>query len=74
MAHTPLGTLQGAAVSTALVVGVSLESILLAGDWVSSSTPVRQYISTYITTTCCQQDIVQQTLFSPSKQAVCWKV
>ena len=46
--HMSLGSLCGAA---ALVAGVSLVSILQAGDWARVSTPARQYFSPYITTT-----------------------
>ena len=37
--------------SAALMDGVSLVSILQAGDWVRVSTQARDYFSTYITTT-----------------------
>ena len=52
-----LGTLQSAAASEALVAGVSLVSILLAGDWARVSTLAGQYfliciyhVCTYIIT------------------------
>ena len=56
-AHMSLGSLQGVAASAALAAGVSLVSILQAGDWVS--TPARHYFSTYITTMDWYQDSVQ---------------
>ena len=38
-----LGSLLGTAASAALVAGVSLVSILHAGDWAKVSTPARHY-------------------------------
>ena len=49
----------GLAVSAALAAGVSLVTILQAGDWTRVSTPARHYFSTYITTTDRHQDSVQ---------------
>ena len=43
-----LGSLQGVAASAALAAGVSLVTILQAGDWTRVSTPARHYFSTYI--------------------------
>ena len=40
----------GVAASAALVAGVSLVSILQAGDWARVSTLTRHYFSPYITT------------------------
>ena len=57
-AHMSLGSLQGAAAFAALVAGVSLVSILQAGDWASVSTLARHYISPYITTTDWHQDSI----------------
>ena len=57
-AHMSLGFLQGHAASAALAAGVSLVSILQAGDWSRVSTPARHYFSTYITTTVWHQDSV----------------
>ena len=54
-----LGSLWGVAASAALVAGVSLVTILQAGDWTRISTPARQYFSTYITTMDRHQDSVQ---------------
>ena len=58
-AHMSPGSLWGAAASAALAVGVSLVSILQAGDWARVSTPDRPYFSPYITTTDQHQDSVQ---------------
>ena len=44
------GFLQGVAASAALAAGVSLVTILQAGDWARVSAPARHYFSTYITT------------------------
>ena len=49
------GSLGGAAVSAALVSGVSLVAILQAGDWTRVSTLARHYFSPYITTVDCHQ-------------------
>ena len=57
-AHMSLGSLQGVAASTALAAGVSLVTILQAGDWTRVSMPARHYFSTYITT-MDRQDSVQ---------------
>ena len=43
------GAMPGAAVSAALVAGVSLVSILQAGDWARVPTVTRHYFSTYTT-------------------------
>ena len=43
-----LGSLWGVAASAALAAGVSLVTILQAGDWTRVSTPARHYFSTYI--------------------------
>ena len=48
-AHNSLGTSEDATASAALVVGVSLVTILQAGDWCRVSTLPRHYFSTYIT-------------------------
>ena len=58
-AHMSLGSLWGVAASTALAAGVSLVTILQAGDWTRVSTPARHYFSTYITTMDQHQDSVQ---------------
>ena len=58
-AHMSPGSLQGAAASAAIVAGVSLVSILQAGDWARVSTLARHYFSPYITTTDQHQDSVQ---------------
>ena len=53
-----LGSLWGVAASAALAAGVSLVTILQAGDWTRVSTPAGHYFSTYITTTDRHQDSV----------------
>ena len=58
-AHISPGSLWGATASAALVAGVSLVSILQAGDWTRVSTPARHYFSPYITTVDQHQDLVQ---------------
>ena len=42
-AHMSLGSLQGVAASAALAAGVSLVTILQAGDWTRDSMPARHY-------------------------------
>ena len=54
-----LGSLWGVAASAALAAGVSLVTILQAGDWTRVSTPAGHYFSTYITTIDRHQDSVQ---------------
>ena len=66
------GTLQGAVVSAALVAGVSLVSMLQAGDWAIVSTPARHYFSTYITTTDWHQDSLQHAVLGLSEKSTCW--
>ena len=60
--HICLWVLLGAEASAALVAGVSLVSILHAGDWARVSTPARHYFSTYITSIDWQQDSVQHAV------------
>ena len=57
-------TLWGAAVSTAFVAGVSLVSILQAGDWARVSTLARCYIFTYITPMDQHQDSIQYAVWA----------
>ena len=57
-AFMSLGSLWGISASAALVAGVSLVTILQAGDWTRVSTPARHYFSTYITTMDWYQDSV----------------
>ena len=57
--HICLVSLWGVAASAALAAGVSLVTIMQAGDWVRVSTPARHYFSTYITTMDQHQDSVQ---------------
>ena len=66
-AHISLGSLQGVAASAVLVAGVSLVTILQAGDWTRVSTPTRHYFSTYITTTDWHQDSVQCAMLDLSE-------
>ena len=66
-AHMSLGSLCGIAASAALIAGVSLVTILQAGDWARVSTPARHYFSTYITTTDQDQDSVQHTVLGLSE-------
>ena len=61
-AHVSLGYLQEVAASAALAAGVSLVSILQAGDWARVSTPPRHYFSTCITITDWHQDSVQPAM------------
>ena len=42
--------LHGALVSAAFAAGISMVSILQAGDWARVSTPAKYYFSNYITT------------------------
>ena len=66
--HMSLSTIGGAA---ALVVGVSLVTILLACDLGRISTPVRQYFSVSIITTHCHQNHVQHAVLGLSKYSTC---
>ena len=65
--HMSLGSLQGVAASAAIAAGVSLVTILQAGDWARVSTPVRHYISTYITTKDQHQDFTQHAVLDLSQ-------
>ena len=56
------GSLQRAAASAALVAGVSLVSILQAGDWARVSTPAIHYLSPYITIVDQHQESVQHAM------------
>ena len=62
-----LSSLQGAAVSAALAAGVSLVSILQAGDWARVSSLARHYFSPYITATDWHQDSVQHAMLGLSE-------
>ena len=66
-AHMSLGSLWGVAASAALVAGVSLVTILQAGDSTRVSTPARHYFSTYITTVDQHQDSMQCAMLSLSE-------
>ena len=66
--HTCLQAVSGGiAASAALAAGVSLASILQAGDWARVSTLARHYFSTYITTTDWHQDPVQHAVLGLSE-------
>ena len=66
-AHMSPGSLGGAAASAALVAGVSLVSMLQAGNWARVSTPARHYFSPYITTVDQHQDSVQNAMLGLSE-------
>ena len=61
-AHMSLGSLWGVAAA-----GVSLVTILQAGDWTRVSTPAGHYFSTHITTTDQHQDSVQRAVLGLSE-------
>ena len=65
--HMSLGSFLGVAASAALAAGVSLVTILQAGDWTRVSTPARHYFSTYITTTDQHQDSMQHAVLGLSE-------
>ena len=67
-----LSTHWGGATSAVLVAGVSLLSILQAGDWARVSTPGRHDFSFYIPTMDWHQDPVQCILLSLSEKSACW--
>ena len=66
-AHMFPGSFWGAAASAALVAGVSLVSILQAGDWARVSTLARHYFSPYITAVDWHQDSVQHAVLGLSE-------
>ena len=66
-AHMSLGSLWGVAASAALAAGVSLVTILQAGDWARVSALASHYFSTYITTTDQHQDSVQHAVLGLSE-------
>ena len=57
----------GVAASATSAAGVSLVTILQAGDWARVSTPARHYFSTYITTMDWHQDSVQHAVLDLSE-------
>ena len=74
-AEMSLGSLWGGvAASAALAAGVSLVTILQAGDWTRVSTLARHYISGHITTTDRQQDSVQHAVLGLSESVLSWQV
>ena len=66
-AHMSLGSLWGVVASTALAAGVSLVTILQAGDWARVSIPARHYFSTYIITMDWHQDSVKHAVLGFSE-------
>ena len=66
-AHMSPGSLWRVAASAALAAGVSLVTILQAGDWTRVSTLARHYFSTYITMTDRHQDSVQHAMLGLSE-------
>ena len=62
-----LDTLQGAALSVALVAGVSLMFIMQAGNQARISTLAGHYFSTYITTKVGYQDSLQHAVLCLSE-------
>ena len=65
--HMSPGSHWRAAASAALTAGVSLVSILQAGDRPRVSTPAIHYFSTYITTTDQHQDSVWHAVLGLSQ-------
>ena len=59
-------------VSAAFVAGVSLKSILEAGDWASVSTLARHYFLTNISTTDQHQESIQHAFLGLSEWSTCW--
>ena len=86
--HMSLGSLWGVAASAALEGGVSLVTILQAGDWARVSTPARHYFSTSLLlqistrTPCSMQCWASVSRSSPGKcqtwtytqSCICWAV
>ena len=66
-AHMSPGSHWGAAASVALAAGISLVSILRAGDWARVPTLARHYFSHYITTMNWHQDSVQHVILGLSE-------
>ena len=65
--YMSLGSLWGAAASAALPAGVSLVSILQAGDRAKVSTLAGHYFSPYLTTTDWHWDSVQHAVLGLSE-------
>ena len=63
-------TLCCAVVFAALEAGVSLVSILQAGDWARVSIPAGHHFSAYITPTYQWQDSVQCSVSCPGSQLI----
>ena len=70
-AHKSASTVCGAVVSAALVAGISLKSILQAGDLARVSTPDRHYFSAYITTTDQHQDSILSAVLGVTEWSPC---
>ena len=66
-AHMSPHSLWGAPSSAALVAGVTLVSILQAGDWAGVSTPARHSFLPYITTVDQHQDSLQHVVLGLSE-------
>ena len=66
-AHMSPGSFQGGAASAGLVAGVSLVTILQAGDCTRVSTPARHYFSAYITTMDWHLDPIQHAMLGLSE-------
>ena len=66
-AHMSPGSLQVASAFAALAAGVSLVSILQAGDWARVSSLAIHYFSPYITTVDLHQDFVQYAMLGLSE-------
>ena len=67
-----LGTPGDDGASTALAGGVSLVSILQAGDWARVSTPGSHYFSTHTATTNQHQVSVQHVVLGFNEYSTCW--
>ena len=65
--HMSLGSFCGAAGSATLAGGISLVSILQAGDWTRVSMSARPYFFTYFTTVDWHQDSVQHGVLGLSE-------
>ena len=61
-----LGTLWEAVVPAAFAAGLS-PTVHATGDWARVSTPARNYISTYITTTDWHQDHIKHGVLGLSE-------
>ena len=71
-AHMSPTTFWGVEVSAALVVSVSMVSILQSSNCARVSTPARHYLSTYITTTDEHQACIQFSVLGHSEWSTSW--